>query len=300
MRPRPSSFVTLGTAGGPVQNPERSQPAHLIMNGDKPMLIDCGEGAIGQITRMGLSFREIEQVFITHHHFDHIGSLFALLGLSMMTQRNYPLEIYGPPGTRDIVDGLVAAAAVPNAIGFGVPGQKLPTIESFVVVREIRPGDIVELDGMRVTNCENTHYGSAKGQGEQSPYLSLSYRFDLPDRSVMFTGDTGECAEVEALAKGVDLLVGEMMDLDVTMGNVRRANPNMPEERIAMVQTHLSKHHLTPEQLGELAARAGANHVVAVHFAPGSVTASSRDRYAARIGSTFSGKVSIGEDLAVF
>ncbi|MFK7874480.1 MAG: MBL fold metallo-hydrolase, partial [Paracoccaceae bacterium] len=78
--PNPSSVITLGTAGGPVQNPNRSQPSFVLMNGDAPILIDCGEGAMGQLRRANIEFREVHHIFLTHHHFDHIGSLFACLG----------------------------------------------------------------------------------------------------------------------------------------------------------------------------------------------------------------------------
>lgn len=296
MIPGPSSFTTLGTGGGPMQNPQRSQPAHLLMNGTTPVLIDCGEGAIGQLKRAGIEFRDVSQIFLTHHHFDHIGSLFTCLGVNMMTMRKTPLTIYGPPGTQQIVDGLVAACAVPHAIGFGVPGQSMPKVEDFVRVQEIVPGDVIELDGLTVTSCENTHY-RAESEAGAPGYLSLSFRFDLFNRSILFTGDTGPCKAVESLAVGVDLLVGEMMDVELTMCKVRAMNPHMPDAAIAKIGTHIAEHHLSAEQLGDLATRAGAKHVVATHLPPGLATPDTAPDYVARIAARFSGAISISEDL---
>jgi len=295
----PSSVITLGTAGGPVQNPQRAQPAHVVMHGESPILVDCGEGAMGQLKRAGIEFREVHHLFLTHHHFDHIGSLFACLGLNMMTQRKTPLNIYGPPGTKSIVDNLCAACDVPNAIGFGVPGQKLPHPRDFVKVTEIRPGDEIMIDDLKVTNCENTHYRTEEKFGEEG-YLSLSLRFDLADRSVVFTGDTGACKALETLAKGADLIVGELMDLDITMTRIRAMNPQMPEERIQMIGSHLSKHHISAEELAELAVGAGAKEVVAVHFPPGIATPDTAQSYADRVAAIFEGKFAIGQDLAVY
>ena len=124
--------------------------------------------------------------------------------------------------------------------------------------------------------------------------------FCLESGHDVFTGDTGPCTSLEAFALGTDLLVGEMMDVELTMQRVRAANPNMPDDRVAMIRKHLSHHHLSPEQLGELAEAAGADHVVAVHFAPGFVTPQTAPDYAARVASTFSGKVSLGQDLACY
>jgi len=235
----PSSVITLGTAGGPMQNPQRAQPAHVLMNGDRPILIDCGEGAMGQLKRAGIEYRDVHHIFLTHHHFDHIGSLYACLGLNMMTQRREPLRIYGPAGTHAIVDGLCTACDVPNAIGFGVPGQQLPHPRDFVQVTEIAPGDEVTLDGLTMICCENTHYRTEDQFGDDG-YHSLSLRFDLDDRSVVFTGDTGPCDALVTLSQDADLIVGEMMDLDITMGRIRAMNKGMPEERIEMIQRHLS------------------------------------------------------------
>ena len=294
--PRPSSFTTLGTGGGPMQNPLASQPAHLVMNGERPVLVDCGEGAMGQLKRAGVEFRDVQQIFLTHHHFDHIGSLFACLGLNMMTMRPTPLTIYGPPGTKAILDNLITACDVPQAIGFGVKGQTMPHPRDFVRVEEMSDGARIELGEMVVTACENTHYRPEHELLEPGP-VSLSLRFDLPGRSLFFTGDTGPCLAVETLAQGVDLLVSEMMDLDLTMGRVRASNPHMPDAAIEKIRTHLALHHLSPEDVGDLASRVGAGHVVATHFAPGCATPDTADSYAARIAARFGGQVSIGRDL---
>jgi len=297
--PSPSSVITLGTAGGPMQNPQRAQPAHVLMHGDAPILIDCGEGAMGQLSRAGLEFRDVHNIFLTHHHFDHIGSLFACLGLNMMTQRRVPLNIYGPAGTRQIVEGLCAACDVPNAIGFGVPGQKLPHPRDFVRVTEINPGDEITIDDLKVTCCENTHYRTEDQFGTPG-HISLSLRFDLPDRSVVFTGDTGPCEALITLSQGADLIVGEMMDLDITMTRIKAMNPQMPDERIAMIKDHLSHHHINAEDLANLAKMAGAKQVVAVHFPPGIATPDTAQGYVDRVNAVFEGTFCIGQDLGEY
>jgi len=295
----PSSLTTLGTAGGPMQNPERAQPAFLLMNGKKPVLIDCGEGAMTQLKRAGVEFRDVAEIFITHHHFDHIGSLFACIGVNMMTMRRDPLIIFGPAGTAQILDGLFAACDMPQKIGFGVPGQVLPHPRDFVEVREVRPGDVLTLGGMRVTACENTHYRAEKDFGSEGP-ISLSYRFDLPGRSVVVTGDSGECRGLEALARGADLLISELADLDLTMQRVAARNEHMSKAQIDKIRQHLADHHMSPEQVGDLAARAEVAHVVAVHFPPGVATPVTAPTYAARIAARFGGRVEIAVDLATY
>jgi len=297
--PLATTFTTLGTAGGPTPKLTRSSPAHLVMHKDLPILVDCGEGAMRQLMRAGIDFRQVHNVILTHHHFDHIGSLFTCLGINMMMQRKKPLNIYGPPGTRQIIDGLSAACDVPREIGFGVAGQTLPHPKEFVHVQEILPGDEFEIGEIRVSCCENTHYRSEDQFGTDGS-ISLSLRFDAPDRSIVFTGDTGPCKGLEEFAKGAQLLVGELIDVEGTMAAVRKQNAHMTAERIEMMCTHMAEHHLTADQLGHLASCAGVEHVVAVHITINTITPDTASEYVEKIAAIFSGAITIAEDLQRF
>lgn len=294
-----TKFITLGTAGGPTPKLERSPPAHAIVSEGQTILVDCGEGAFGQLRRAGIDMRHVHEIFLSHHHFDHIGSLFACLGLNMMLHRHEPLNLYGPPGTRQIIESLVAACNVPQQIGYGVPGQTLPHPRDFVNIREIVPGDVIDINNIKVSCCENTHYRPEDQFGQEGP-LSLSLRFDAEDRSMVFTGDTGPCRTLEAFATGAQLLVGEMMDAEKIVQRIRSTNPHMSEERIEMMGKHLREHHLSGEDLGELASRANVEQVVAVHIPLDSMNAETESEYVQKIASRFSGKIFIGKDLGCY
>jgi len=297
--PLTTTFTTLGTAGGPTPKLTRSSPAHMVNRDNHPILIDCGEGAMRQLMRAGIDFRQVHDIILTHHHFDHIGSLFTCLGINMMMQRKKSLNIYGPPGTRQIIEGLSSACDVPRDIGFGVAGQTLPHPNDFVRVQEISPGDEFMIGEIRVSCCENTHYRSEDQFGTDGS-ISLSLRFDAPDRSIVFTGDTGPCKRLETFAKGAQLLVGELIDVEGTMAAVRKQNTHMTAERIEMMGKHMAEHHLTAEQLGHLASRAGAAHVVAVHITLNTITPETAPGYIQKIAAVFSGEITIAEDLQMF
>ena len=294
-----TKFITLGTAGGPTPKPHRMPPAHAIAYDLGAILVDCGEGAFQQLGRAGIDLSRVRELFITHHHFDHIGSLFACLGLNMMVHRDQPMNIYGPPGTSEILEHLIAACDIPQAIGFGVPGQTLPHPRDFIVSRDIRPGDVVEIDNIRISCCENTHYRAEDQFGQDGP-VSLSYRFDAPDRSMVFTGDTGPCWAIEDLASGADLLVGELIDADIIVNRLLTRNPDMSGQALDMMRQHFTEHHLTPEELGGLAARAGVKQLVAVHIPFLTKSADEDAKYVSRISARFTGSVTISEDLAEY
>ena len=294
-----TKFITLGTAGGPTPKPHRMPPAHAVAYDGGTILVDCGEGAFQQLRRAGFDPKQVHELFITHHHFDHIGSLFACLGLNMMMHRDKPMNIYGPPGTSEILEHLITACDIPQSIGFGIPGQILPHPRDFIVSRDIRPGDVVEIDSVSVSCCENTHYRSEDQFGQDGP-VSLSYRFDTADRSMVFTGDTGPCRALEDLAMGADLLVGELIDPDIVIKRISDKNPEMSKQSLQKMRQHLSEHHLTPEELGGLAANAGVNQLVAVHIPFVTKSAEEDAKYVSRISAKFGGSVTISIDQAAY
>ncbi len=293
-------FVTLGTQGGPLPSAVRSQPANALVLVDGDYLVDTGDGAAGRLAAAGIPLQRLKGVFISHLHFDHTGGLAAILGLRFQLNAPGVLTVYGPPGTAELVAGLVASMKPGAEAGYGVPDEQKPNPAEMVSVVEIRDGARIELGGLKVTAAENTHYSFPEGSPLDQRFDSLSFRFDTGDRSIVYTGDSGPSENLEKLAKGADLLVSEMIDLDATIDAVKRANPNMPEKALADMAHHLSEHHLTPPQVGQLASRAGVRHLVVTHLATGATATFDTAQYVAEIANEFDGPVTIANDLDRF
>jgi glyoxylase-like metal-dependent hydrolase (beta-lactamase superfamily II) len=117
------SWITLGTMGGPMPRPGRHEPANLLWRKGEAHLIDTGDGAMTGLADAGADYPELRSIWISHIHFDHLGGLFAVLGLRLQTRTVTPLTIYGPPGMKDIVSGLIAAMRPSARSGFGIPGE---------------------------------------------------------------------------------------------------------------------------------------------------------------------------------
>ena len=293
-----AEWVTLGTAGGPPNgNATRAQPSNLLRAGDDLYLIDVGDGTVAQLESIHTPLVTIDAVFLSHLHFDHTGGMLALLGLRPQLDAPNTLIVYGPPGTRAFIDGLHAAMAGSMEAAYGIPGQRWV---SDVEVVELSQGSSVALDGMTVTAAENSHYDVPGDPEAPHPGISLSFRFDLADRSIVYSGDTGPSEALEELARGADLLVCEMMDVDAVLADIRRFRPDLPLPALGAIEAHLRAHHVTPEQVGELAAATDVSQLVITHMAPSITSEGIEAGYRSTIAQSYSGEIEFANDLDRF
>ena len=142
---QPPVWVTLGTIGGPLSSPARSQPANMLLYQDQVVLIDVGDGTVQQMAKSGVRVGQVNAVLLSHLHFDHTGGLGALLGLHYQNGAQNRLEIYGPPGTRALVAGLLASMKPAAVAGYGIPGAARTDPRSMVKVHELSDGETVAL-----------------------------------------------------------------------------------------------------------------------------------------------------------
>jgi ribonuclease BN (tRNA processing enzyme) len=124
-------------------------------------------------------------------------------------------------------------------------------------------------------------------------FPAFGYRFDTPNGSVVFSGDTGECENVARLAAGADLLVHEVIDIDHLAARLSRL-PNGEA-----VRNHLASSHSSPEQVGTIATKAGVRQLALTHLVPGDFEVPD-DEWEARVRTTFDGEVLCGVDLDEF
>ena len=292
-------WTTLGTAGGPIPTLERSEPANLLDAAGAAILVDAGDGTAGQLARAGRSVGEIHNVFLSHLHLDHTAGLAGVVGLRWMNEHPGVITIYGPPGTKELVDGILASMEPPARIGFGI-GQAPSRPADRIKAVELQDGQVVQLDGLSIRAVANNHFDGAGNQAARVNAVSLSYRFTLGDRSITYTGDTGPDPRVTALAKGSDMLVSEVIEVDQMVAAIKAQRPDLNEAGLAGTRQHFSTHHVTPEEVGKMAAQAGVDRVVLTHYViPGPLGMSAGPLFA-KVRANFTGEVELSRDLSSF
>jgi len=301
---KPSTrLITLGTKSGPGPVVGRAQSSNVLIVNGTLYIVDAGEGVTRRLTRAGLSIRDIDTIFITHPHSDHTGGLGGLLGTEYDLQRTKPVTIYGPPGTAVAVKGLVDYLTVSSDIRISDGTHSVPVSKVFFG-RDIGTGVFYQDANVKVTGVENTHFHFPPGSPAYGKYKSYSYRFEASDRVVVFSGDTGPSEALTELAKSADLLITEVTYPSPQEAKTAQIRTGLwqrwtPEEQASFLH-HMSQEHITPEEVGKMAARAGVKTVVLTHLPS---TADPNDDYArfvADVRKAFMGPVLVAHDLMEF
>lgn len=298
-----TEILFLGTAGGPPLRLDRSEPSTLLVVDGRPYLVDCGIGTMRRMLGAGIASENITTIFLTHLHADHDLGLADVMGNDFfrlnMTGSKQTIDIYGPPETKELVDaafhyitfGFRAFAAEPGAIRAELVNGEL---KSPFVAHEIqRDGVVYEDDKIRVIAAENSHYALMPPEYRQR-MKSYSYRIETPHGVVLFTGDTGPSDSVARLAARADVFVAEIQDLkEVTQFvNAMAERNKWPSERKAGLMAHMREEHLTEEEVGDMATKAGVKATVLYHYDPESVAL-----YVAAVKKHFAGAVFAPADL---
>jgi ribonuclease BN (tRNA processing enzyme) len=291
--------ITLGTAGGPLPRKERAQPSNLLAVGGTLYLIDAGDGVTRRVVQAGYDIQHLDKIFITHAHSDHTAGLPALLVTRWEFEPRNPVDLYGS-GVEELVKGTMAFLT-PNADIRSVQGKRTPMTHTFHG-HEVVPGVVYQDDRVRVIAVENTHFHFPPGSRPDGKYRSYAYRFETPDRVVVFTGDTGPSDALTELARGADLLVTEVMMASDVIDLFKQAGlwqARTAEEQEGFVHM-MEGEHITPQAIGEMAAKAGVKHVVMTHLGPTIDPEDTYQRYVEGAREFYAGPITIAKDLMQF
>ncbi len=302
---RSSAFITLGTNSGPIPNPDRAEASNVLIYGDQVIVIDAGDAVAWQLSKAGVGLDKVNTVFLSHLHFDHTGGLFALLSQRFQVNAQGVVTIYGPEGTKETVAGLVQAMLPVTADNGWMLSRIQPEPAETVEVVELTHGSEIALGDVRVAVSRNSHYILVEEEGD-TQVRGLSFRFDLPDRSIVYTGDTGPSDDVIVLSQGADMLVTEIMDAEVSyellQDRVAATDPGLLQSVAikfagSALKKHFDRQHLSPEEVGDMAQRAKVKSLVVTHNAlPDELL----DEAKKRIAAIYKGPVSFASDLQAF
>ena len=294
-------LVLLGTQSGPNFSPERSESANAVVVDGVPYIVDLGEGGLMSLRRSGLNYRNVSRVFLTHLHDDHSADVASFLSHQWTDGRTAPTVVAGPYGTEQLVVAALDVARANAAIRLADEARSVQPRDIFRgedLAATTEPHEVYRDARVTVSSIENTHFPEESKR--RFPYRSLSYRFDTPTRSIVFSGDTAYSSGVVRLARGADVFVCEAIEVarmrqafDQRVAN--GAYADNPEG----IWKHIVETHSTTADAGRMAAEAEVGLLVLSHLAPGALQPLNDEEYVRGVREHFAGQVVVGKDLMV-
>lgn len=220
-------LVVLGS-GTSVPHPQRAASAHWLEATAGFVLLDASAACVHRMAQERLSWVELDAIWISHFHLDHVGGLapflFGTKHAPQTRERRKPLTIYGGDGLKNLL------SAFDKAGDYDLLKQPFP-----IEVREVAPRTEFELlPGL----CAQTL---------STPHTRESLAIRLTDKdgaSLVYTSDTGYTDALGAFAEGTQLFMMECsfwrnkpvethLELSDAMRLARRAAP------LKVLLTHL-------------------------------------------------------------
>lgn len=266
--------VTLLGTGSPRPSVERNGPAVLVEVGGKYLLFDTGRGVVQRLQQLDIRISDIQQIFLTHLHSDHVSALDDIWLTGWIYQRPMPLNIYGPAGTKSFVDHMKQTYSYDVQLRNQYSGLDLNA--GLVATNDIKPGVIYSEDGVKVTAFLVDHRPVDPAYG---------YRINFGKRSVVISGDTTYSQSLVDHSLETDLLVHEIM---AVKSKLLEKNPRLQK---------IQRYHTSPEQLVKVLQNTKPRAAVMTHVI---VVGVPEEAILQQINNDYQGQVYLGEDLMSF
>lgn len=281
--------VTCGS-GAPLPS-DRAQSCLAVFAGGQFLLFDAGDGAQRAMEAQGLPVAELDAVFLTHFHSDHMADLGEVLSRSWILGRTSPLDVYGGPDVLRLVDGFNLVYTPDEQYRQHHHGEDILPSDRLaaggVVIDD--PGSagavVYNEGGVVVTAFAVDH----------SPVPGLGYRVDFDGRSLGISGDTVETEGLAALASGVDVLVSEAMDKEFVL-DIACAMERTEDLRNGKILRDVRTYHVDAREVAVLAEEAGVGTLVLTHLVPALPPDQADAAFRPLVEVDFAGEIVMAED----
>ena len=274
--------ITLLGTGSPIPDPNRAGPSTLVQAAGQHIVVDCGRGCVMRMTAAGVFPPFVSTILLTHLHSDHISDLNDIVTSRwIMSPNPIVTKIYGPVGTKKIVDGLRTMLSLDEQYRLDHHADLRSGPGMQIEVTEVAPGDTFSVGDVIVKVGRTDHR-------PVSP--TVGYRFEAEGKVAALAGDTVPCAELDALCANADVYVQTVLRPDLVDAMKKMLPAQAPR------LNDILDYHSTVEDAGQTATRASVKTLVLTHYVPAMQPGQEGD-WVALAGKHFSGTVIAGPDL---
>jgi ribonuclease BN (tRNA processing enzyme) len=219
-------LIPLGVAAGGVPGPGGAGSGHLVQEGSTSLLLDCGNGVLGNLARY-LPLQRVDAVVLSHLHPDHFSDLYPFL---LQRTRFAPLRVHAPPGAQRKFDPW-----------FDLLSNNPALYRNALDLVEYTPRVPFKVGSLKVEPFPVEHSVPAYG-----------FRVGSGKRTLAYSGDARQSDALVELARDAHLFLCEAT-LQEGVGD-------------AEFNRRQLQAHMTARQAGEVAAKAGCRALVLTHL----------------------------------
>jgi len=289
----------LGTVSG-IPSKNRNHPAIILEyyeEGKDTLLFDCGEGTQRQLMSSGISFMDVDKIFISHWHADHFAGLIGLIQTMNLEKRKKELKIFGPEAERfvsSIVNlGYFGLRFPLSAINVPFEGDEMHlvdetdnfqifsipvfhTVPSVAYAFKEKDRWSIDLKKLKEMGLKKGFWLKELKKKDKVEHDGRIVRIkDVANvklgLKVIYSGDTKPCDNVVNLSQGADLLIhdGTFLEEDESKAHadVKQAAKVAKRAKVKeLILTHISRRYLEIKDLEVEARKVFPNTTVAHDF----------------------------------
>jgi len=285
--------VFLCGTGTPYPDEARNPSCLAIVAGSEYLVFDSGEGSSRRLDTMGLPTKELDAVFISHWHSDHFSGLGYLINSSWVFGRDQTLEVYGPKGVENVIEGIKQTYSQDIFYRSGLQADKLEKEYAVALAKPILLADgntksllVYNKNGVKVSAFLVDH-------APVKP--ALGYMVEYKGRKVVISGDTRITDTVERYAKNADILFHEALNIEMNQSAIKVAKKLGLHARASQIEA-IIPYHASTIDIAKLAQRANVEKLVLTHFIPGPPNWIAEQVFMDGMDEHFDGEIISGED----
>lgn len=242
--------LTLLGTGCPKVDFKRFGPSNLVTTSKCKILIDCGSGVTQRLDQINVSSADIDALFLTHLHSDHVVDLYQLIISSWHSYRTKPWKIYGPKGTKKFVKNLMDTWK--DERKQRIKYEARSTKEAFnTIVSEFKSYGNIKINDLKITYFEVDH---------KPVQYAYGFNFICNNKKLTFSGDTRPCENIMKYGQYADILLHEVyIDGEIKFTNKMRTKQTLHNVR---------DYHTPSNMVGKVAKLTNCKKLVLTHLIP--------------------------------
>ena len=268
--------LTLLGTGCPKVDDKRFGPSNLVTTNKSSILIDCGSGVTQRLEQAKVSTADIDALFLTHLHSDHVIDIYQLIISSWHSYRVKPWKVYGPIGTKKLIRLIMKAWK--DERNQRIQYEKRSSVQAFnIQVKEFNDYGKIKIKDLIIEYFEVDH---------KPVKYAYGFNFQRKNKKLTISGDTKPCNNLMKYAQLTDVLLHEVY--------IEEEMQPITKMRSKKTLNNVKNYHTTSNMVGKIAKISRCKKLVLTHFVP---TKFNEQKLINTVKKDFGKKPIIGKDL---